>query len=409
MIDYDSCWQTSFLDGDPNELIGKDNKRPFVATSSTRGEKDAPITGNTVLGVLCRLIGDQRKLYQARQSDNFYFADIEKKIDWQLLNNHSVSELMYLTNKSDHRCGQGAWLGVLPDNNPWFFSETSPLLWGILYLERSELLDFILVDESFNPEKSDVIDCRPSGLLARLDLIADTKSEEGKPWRNAEKLKDERKRLKEELENIENRKEVYLNKSEAKPPKSEKQKLSYKKKLTDFEKKIETLIGSLEKIGTDEEIQDIDCKLNKIAKKLKHAYPDCDFWNEGQLFPQRLYASALYEQAARLIREGVSLPFVLEQKGKKKGDISIKGFSKNSKAHRGFSGARDWLNPMSGGRKKAVGTPCVIQKQSGVLEINIDVNMKRAVDIKEKIDYAGVSSFYLGKKGLAYVSHIDVR
>jgi hypothetical protein len=47
-------------------------------------------------------------------------------------------------------------------------------------------------------------------------------------------------------------------------------------------------------------------------------------------------------------------------------------------------------------------------KASGQLEISIEVDRDKGLEIKTLIENAGVSSFYLGKKGLAYVSNIRV-
>ena len=149
-IEFDSCWQTSFLDGDHDLPISKTNPRKFVATAKTRGEEPAPFTKNTVnIGVLCRLIGDQRKLYQARNSENYYFSDIEEHVSFSLIRNESTTqELMYLTNKSDDRCAQSSFLGVLSADNPWFFSTVAPKLWPVLFLDNHKLLDFILYEEA---------------------------------------------------------------------------------------------------------------------------------------------------------------------------------------------------------------------------------------------------------------------
>ena len=51
----------------------------------------------------------------------------------------------------------------------------------------------------------------------------------------------------------------------------------------------------------------------------------------------------------------------------------------------------------------------LMTKASGTLEININVDREKAKEIKTMIDNAGVSSFYLGKKGLAYITDIDTR
>jgi hypothetical protein len=50
----------------------------------------------------------------------------------------------------------------------------------------------------------------------------------------------------------------------------------------------------------------------------------------------------------------------------------------------------------------------LLTKASGQLEVNIDIEREDARHLKLLIDSAGVSSFYLGKKGLAYVSDIRI-
>ena len=79
-------------------------------------------------------------------------------------------------------------------------------------------------------------------------------------------------------------------------------------------------------------------------------------------------------------------------------------------------------NFVTGGEKKIWGNPYIrkerikgigevtslMQKAGGTLKINIDIERETALDFKEKIENAGVSSFYLGKKGLAYVSDIRI-
>ncbi|WP_211299280.1 hypothetical protein, partial [Methylovulum psychrotolerans] len=66
-IVYDSCWQNSFLHGSDDKPINNNNVRKFKTTSKANVIDYREISITTVLGVLCRLIGDQRKLYQARQ------------------------------------------------------------------------------------------------------------------------------------------------------------------------------------------------------------------------------------------------------------------------------------------------------------------------------------------------------
>ena len=64
-------------------------------------------------------------------------------------------------------------------------------------------------------------------------------------------------------------------------------------------------------------------------------------------------------------------------------------------------------------KEKAKGIGEVVSlmtKARGQLEINLDISRDKAKEIKSMIEDAGVSSFYLGKKGLAYISQaIDTR
>ncbi|PSD41693.1 type I-Fv CRISPR-associated protein Cas5fv, partial [Vibrio sp. V02_P2A34T13] len=124
--------------------------------------------------------------------------------------------------------------------------------------------------------------------------------------------------------------------------------------------------------------------------------------------PISLYCSALYLQLSRL-----EINYDMVTAKTKLGGIS--GISK-----RGFT-KKDFMDRYTTGAKKIIlGNPFIkkekikgqgevtsmMTKASGQLEINIDVDRNKAQEIKTLIENAGVSSFYLGKKGLAYVSNI---
>ena len=96
IIEYESSWRNSFLDGSNNEALPKKGRK-FIGsmTSLKQGENfiQREITLNTVMGILNRLIGDQRKLYQARNHPDYYFADIEPLVrfeDKQEVNNNEI-------------------------------------------------------------------------------------------------------------------------------------------------------------------------------------------------------------------------------------------------------------------------------------------------------------------------------
>jgi len=398
-IDYDSCWQTSFLSGDPNKPISKkNNERKFIATTKTRGEKPTPITNDTVYGILCRILGDQRKLYQAKQSDNYFLHDLEDKISWQLVKRktQTTTELMYLTNKSDDRCGQSTWLGVLPDNIPWFFSDEAPLLWSVLFFSKEQLLDFILQEKA---HMVSAVNCKPTTLIARINELTDSKSSEGAILKTKVKILSE-KDIEIDKKNIAITKHKEKISSSRSKTKAQEQKGL--EKLDNLKKELQELKKEKKDIEINDEIMVFNDKLTKVTAFLSSKYPNKkkkgeEYCKEGVTYPSSLYSAALYLQAERLLNSNVNIDFVKN----KKGDIQIQGFSK-----RGFNGVRDWLNSMTGNKKKAVGTPCQVNKQSGRLEIEIDIDKTKGKEIVQMIENAGVSSFYLGKKGLAYVSKI---
>jgi len=393
-IEYDSCWQTTFLDSQYDTPI---SKRKFVATTKTKGDKPAPITISTVLGVLCRLIGDQRKLYQIKESGNNYFSTFEESISFQLTKTIATDhELMYLTNKSEDRCGQSSFLGVLSDDNPCFFSDEAPLFWSILFLDIEQLLNFILSNKAY-PIYVD--NCAPKSLIFRLNEITDTKSDFGLVLKMKSKLLDEKSlEINKAILII----EAYKEKTQLKIGQQKEKALD---KLNVLGIELDILNTELENIKISKDIDIFDKKLNKVVHVLSAMFPNPkklgeEYCKDGIIYPSSIYSAALYIQAQRLLDKGVNISFVKNEKE----DIKIQGFSK-----RGFNGVRDWLNKMAGGRKKAVGTPCIVQKQTGKLEIELDIEKEKAKEIETMIENAGVSSFYLGKKGLAYVSNIDTR
>jgi hypothetical protein len=412
IIEFDSCWQTGFLGGDPNKSVSKkENDRSFIATSKTRGEKYQPITLDTVVGVLLRLIGEQRKLYQARLSDFYYFRDIEGTIDWTEKNEQSskLDELMYLTNKSDDRCAQSSFLGVLDDDNPWFFSENSHLLWSILFLNKEQLIGFI---NSGNVNEIIERDCSPKNLISRINVLTNSKSTGGQVIRTRDKQIRDRQA---EITKKENAVAGFVEKINKNPPKSESQKSKNNDRHHALVGDLELAREELEIFKEDASAVSFDKKISTMLEFLSKKFPDEkklgeEYCKNGTIYPASLYSAALYIQAEHLLKSGCEVQFVKNSKN----EIQIQGFSK-----RGFNGIRDWLNAMAGGRKKAVGTPCIVQKHSGKLEIElrldstkdrgiINPKISRADEISKLIENAGVSSFYLGKKGLAYVSNIRV-
>ena len=66
-IEYESSWRNSFLDGENNEPLSKKGRNYIASMTELKKAgnfRQRDISMTTVMGVLNRLIGDQRKLYQ---------------------------------------------------------------------------------------------------------------------------------------------------------------------------------------------------------------------------------------------------------------------------------------------------------------------------------------------------------
>ncbi|MBV1877167.1 MAG: hypothetical protein KUG79_05955 [Pseudomonadales bacterium] len=339
IIDYESCWRNSFLDGDNNVPLPKKGRKFVASMTNLRKPENfikREITIDTVMGLLNRLIGDQRKLYQARTSEGYYFKDIDlpdhPSIHFQDLVNKKTenSEMTYIRNISGST-DQNSFTGAIKSNDIMFSSDYSAEFWGVLALEFEEPCDFIIS----NNRVTKSIETNPVAIISRLEAL--------------------------------NKEKTVKNEGFA----------------------------------------------NEAVKTLTQNFEAVEYLNrKDEIIPISLYCSSLYLQLERL-----SGRFNLDSAKTKAGGIS--GISK-----RGFT-TKDFMNRFTTGEKKKIwGNPYIrkerikgagevtslMTKASGQLEINLDISREKAKEIKTMIDNAGVSSFYLGKKGLAYISApIDTR
>jgi len=331
-IEYEASWRNSFLDGSNDEALPKKGRKfigSITALKKAENYKQREVTLSTVMGILNRLIGDQRKLYQAREDKNYFFKDIEQKVTFtdnvKVLNN----ELVYLRNMSGNT-DQNSFTGMIKTDDEMFKADYAKEFWGVLSLEVDELLEFI----THGKEITESLTLDPL-------VISDRFAELGK------------------LKAIDETAEVLS-------------------ALEVLEKKFE---------GTN--------------------YKN----NKDKVVPLNLYCSALYLQLERLSSE-YDLSSALTKTG------TITGISK-----RLFT-KKDFMNRFTTGEKKKIfGNPYIaksfkegegqvtsmLNKASGTLEITIDIARDEAKEIKTLITNAGVSSFYLGKKGLAYVTDISTK
>jgi len=334
-LEYESCWRNSFLDDKEfsnNEPLPKKGRK-FIGSiqnlKNAENYKQRNITIDTVMGVLNRLIGDQRKLYQSRIGNNYYFKSIEPKVkfvDTPLITNETTF-IRNITGNTD----QNSFTGAIMSNHDSFTSDYSKPFWSVLALDISSLCDFI-VKEGYQVDAEIVLS--PLSIIERLEQL------------NKEKP----------VENKDN--------------------------------------------------------ITEAITALSNKYSDQNYLNrKEEVVPISLYCSGLYLQLERL-----SAKFDMESAKAAQGGItgiSKKGFTKKDFLNRFTTGEkkRIWGNPyMRQEFVEGIGrTNLLMTKASGTLEININVDREKAKEIKKMIDNAGVSSFYLGKKGLAYITNIETR
>ncbi|WP_151778599.1 type I-Fv CRISPR-associated protein Cas5fv [Acinetobacter brisouii] len=332
IIEYESSWRNSFLDGSNNQPLPKGG-RNFIASMTTLKQagnyKKRDVSKDTVMGVLNRLIGEQRKLYQARQDKEYYFSEIEKILqDEDIVDKSAISnEMVYIRNISGST-DQNSFTGMIKANDPAFKSDYSSDLWGILWLNLDAVTQFIL-DENYQV-KTDI----------ELDPI--------------------------------------------------------------------TVSSQIELLSAEKAIDVID-SVKDALDILQSKFDDVNYLNAKEQLPLiSLYASALYLQIERLSKK-YDLSNALTKSSGLSG-ISKRGFTKKDFMDRYTTGSKKliWGNPyLLKEKKKGEGeVVSILTKASGQLIINLNISKDQARDLEEKIENAGVSSFYLGKKGLAYVTDI---
>lgn len=334
-IEYESSWRNSFLDGSNNEALPK-NGRNFIGSMTTLKQNGnfikRDITKDTIMGVLNRLIGEQRKLYQARLCPTYYFIDIEKCLEETDIVDRSLitNEMVYVRNVSGST-DQNSFTGMINANDPAFISDFSSELWGILWLDLDQVLDFIIMP-NFKVSCSVFLD--PIIVCDQIEQLSSQKA------------------------------------------------------------------------------LDVNNKTKSAIEILESKYTDVNYLTgKGQLPLISLYTSALYLQIDRL-QQKHDLTASLTKSGGLSG-ISKRGFTKKDFMDRYTTGNKKiiWGNPyMLKEKRKGEGeVTSLLSKANGILEINLNISEERAQDLEQKILDAGVSSFYLGKKGLAYVTKIDTR
>jgi len=333
LIEYESSWRNSFLDGSNNEPLPKGGRKFIGSMTSLKNAENFirhEITLNTVMGILNRLIGEQRKLYQARSQPNYYFSDIEPVIRFEDKASAKVSnnEIIYIRNMTGST-DQNSFTGAIKTDDAMFKADYAGEFWGVLASDFTQLCQFIVHDTPVPPFTG----ADPLTVIARLELL------------NGEKA-----------------------------------------------------------------VENVDA-VSQAKDELNKHFPDTEYLDaKGKIKPIMFYCSGLYLQLKRL-ENRYDMSAAKTKSGGISG-ISKRGFTKKDFMDRFTTGGKKtiWGNPyIRKERIKGEGeVVSMLTKANGQLEINLDIAIEKARELRGLIENAGVSSFYFGKKGLAFVKDIRI-
>lgn len=369
-IRYSGSWRNSFLE----DFNGKSNKgRKFIGSTTAlkkpENYKERPISISTVMGLLYRLTGSVRPLYQLKKNDDSIISKLsdEGKISFsdQVIN--ESKEIVFLRNSNDVK-DQSGYSGLINDNifNDLYLSG----VFTPLKMNKEEIIDFLIsnkigIDISENKT-------HPLDIYYFLDK---------------------------------NNAAIFDKKNE--------HLVSYVKEKYGAEDN-----ASLGKVIANETIEDFlkdapDSCFSIIsreeARKLNNLYSK--YFESKLTLTSDAYLTAVNILTAQYLKEhgGESIHGFLSKSG------SFKGISGNAKT---FT-AKDFLacfskpkkvrgNPYSSKIYKKGESPIDVRltKCDGLLSIFIDCNEETSAFLKEAIESAAVGTFYLGKKGLAYIEKI---
>ena len=172
-IEYEASWRNSFLDGNNNEALPKTGRKFIGSMTNLKKPENfiqRKVTLDTVMGILNRLIGDQRKLYQARNDDGYFFKDTECLVDYKDQPRFINSEMTYIRNITGST-DQNSYTGMIKTNDPIFLSDYSSEFWGVLALDFDGLCNFIITGEKVLT----TIMLNPLDISSRLEDLAKEK------------------------------------------------------------------------------------------------------------------------------------------------------------------------------------------------------------------------------------------
>lgn len=404
IIPYESKWSVSLLDketgltkfksvgekglakktGTQKTYIYHDDDYESIMKRVNENHKNfdyRTIEESTVLGICARLLGEIRYMEDALMDDDHIIHKLKDKITFKLKDRDIYNEIVSLSTplKPSQNNGQGL-IKKNKDNALLFENDCSKVIYAMLNIKKLKQLK----DVSFMMKKN----------VSFLDM---------------NKYLEEENLLEKNIEIYK-----FFEKFDLFDSRFSKFEKSYKSFLNEPDKNSEDVmdyISILKDLG-DAEYNDEQLLLNK---------------------PDRVMAGVLvYSTAYWLIRVGYKNEvenFIFNRGGGIAGIATLNGIAKNIGAFTKkdlysyfgegkYTFSSPYIFNMKSFKKESrkegeknlinIDTKLGLGKEDGILEIDINVTKEEAIALKEQIENVGVSTFQMGKKGLAYVRRIEL-
>jgi hypothetical protein len=389
-ITYNSSWHNSFLED------SKDRK--YIGTSKSLGVKGnyekgiREISKSTILGILARVSGYIAPLHELRSGKHgdFYYSDIEDKIKFTVKNKLVTEETVFLHNKNMDK-DQNLYSGILNDSHPLLTSSISKQIWGVFDLSLNDIFDLITGKNIKIPLVNNI---SYGWIISHAENKKDNPIKESNYRTEIQYLENHTNNkvtdLNNKLNNIHSNWQGITSYQKQKLSKSDRDMFSLLKEEWEVFNSINENInkGLSVKKKKEQDRKEAAEKANKVPKTNKI---DAEFKQDN------LYFAAMYIKLLELKSCGTDMSNILTSQGK------IPGFSKSS-----FSQKELTKVLASGGYKINYGNPYPIIKSDGNIEIEIDVDEDRAIEIYEMIKFAKIPNFYVGKKGFGRIEEISI-
>lgn len=329
-----------------------------------------PITKNTVLGIMSRLLGEVRYLNKFIESEPEHIINkLNDKITFSMLDRNIFNEIIRISTpeKDDPSIGGGLIskeCEIFLNNN-----EYSEILYSVFNIVNLEILEkFIIILE----QSKDISDLKR--FFTENKILYSGIYE---PCKFIERFENNSKTMGIFDNDFRNFKEG-------------------KKEITP---QIEKYIAILKRIG----------KLN-YGDEEYHFKPN--FVNLAGIMVY-LFAKFLIRNKYNIVESFIEKNGNVKGIAEASGGLSSKNFYELFTKKKRISNSPYFLK--SGTFDKKVNKEINqgdfsigITKEDGTLEIYIDVSEEEAIELKERIDMVAVSTFQMGKKGLAYIKRIDL-